>query len=160
MWNCADIHAIPDAKISAADRKQRKAFAKANKAAENIMRRERVWFGSKSALVEAYFRNMDILDAAQEISDIPQNIPHVAAVIIIDIAARHGIRVTDLISHARSSAFIDARFEAAYELRRQLPSWSLPMIGKVLGGRDHSTIMNGIRKHADRNGLPRLDGRK
>jgi chromosomal replication initiation ATPase DnaA len=31
---------------------------------------------------------------------------------------------------------------------------SLPQIGRRLGGRDHTTVLHGIRRHCELNGLP------
>ena len=78
--------------------------------------------------------------------------------IIRIVAGKHGVRVCDIRSHMRTPTFIKARFEACYEIRRLLPHYSLPMIGKAVGGRDHTTILHAIQQHAIRNGLPRLDG--
>jgi len=79
------------------------------------------------------------------------------SVIVKSVARKHGLRVADLKSHCRSKHIMPARFEACYEMRR-LTLLSMPQIGKILGGRDHTTILHGIRQHAIRNGLPRLDG--
>jgi chromosomal replication initiation ATPase DnaA len=40
---------------------------------------------------------------------------------------------------------VDARNEAAWLLRKL--DWSLPAIGRFLGGKHHTTIMHGIRQH-------------
>ena len=77
------------------------------------------------------------------------------ATILKAIAHKHRLRISDLKSACRARHIMPARYEACYEIRR-LTLLSLPQIGKILGGRDHSTICRGIREHARRNGLPQL----
>jgi chromosomal replication initiator protein len=35
-------------------------------------------------------------------------------------------------------------------LLKSMTSLSLPQIGRALGGRDHTTVMHGVRKHESR----------
>ena len=58
--------------------------------------------------------------------------------IIQKAAERYRVNPRDLVGQSRERRFVVARREAAMELR--LRSWSLQQIGKVLGGRDHTTI--------------------
>ena len=73
--------------------------------------------------------------------------------IIRRIAEKHGLKVSDLKSdtHRRSVAW--PRQEAMYEAY-VTGRWSLGQIGSALGGRDHTTILHGVRRHAEREGLP------
>lgn len=80
-----------------------------------------------------------------------------AARIIVDVAARHGIAVEDLKGSNRARKYSNPRQEAYYELRLHL-NWSLPRIGRYVGGRDHRSALHGIRKHAKREGLPMPEG--
>jgi hypothetical protein len=77
--------------------------------------------------------------------------------ILESVAQKHRLRVSDLTSAIRQQHVIPARFEACYEIRR-LTTLSLPQIGKLMGGRDHTTVLHSIKMHAQRNGLRRLDG--
>jgi hypothetical protein len=72
------------------------------------------------------------------------------------VADRHGVRVRDIIGPSRAAKVCAARFEAFYELR--LLGLSTPSIGKRIGGRDHSTVLSGIRRHCWRNRLALPDG--
>lgn len=73
--------------------------------------------------------------------------------IIQECADKHGIRVQDLKGPRRSKGFIPARHEAMYRLSEEMPNLSLPQIGRILGGRDHSTVIYGIKQHKKRAGL-------
>ena len=75
--------------------------------------------------------------------------------VLRDICERHDVSLASLQSKQRHKHIIPARFEACYRLRNEAGlSWS--RIGKILGGRDHSTVIHGARMHALRNGLPEL----
>jgi len=70
--------------------------------------------------------------------------------IMYEVAVKHGIRLEDLRSPIRIKRFVLARHEAMWEIRRQRPGLSLPQIGRLFGGRDHTTILHGIRAHQER----------
>lgn len=64
------------------------------------------------------------------------------------IARKHGVTVEALIAKHDRRGLSDARAEAWYVVRF-FSDASLPMIGAWFD-RDHSTILNGIRKHEER----------
>ncbi|GAB4548541.1 MAG: chromosomal replication initiator protein DnaA [Anaerolineales bacterium] len=65
---------------------------------------------------------------------------------IIEAVAEHeGIGVDDLLGQNRSAKIAIPRQLAMY-LLREFNEISLPQIGEMLGGRDHTTIMYGIRR--------------
>jgi chromosomal replication initiator protein len=53
--------------------------------------------------------------------------------------------VVDIVSHRRSRPICAAR-HAAYRMARDLTFLSLPQIGQRIGGRDHTTVLHGVRK--------------
>jgi chromosomal replication initiation ATPase DnaA len=57
-----------------------------------------------------------------------------------------GITVADLTGRRRTPDLVQARFAAAYALRRHCQDMPLCAIGAALGGRDHSTIINALRR--------------
>jgi chromosomal replication initiation ATPase DnaA len=69
--------------------------------------------------------------------------------IATEIARQHGFTFRQLISPRRNQKLAIARQHAMYELDRRT-SLSLPQIGKLLGGRDHTTVLHGIRAHEAR----------
>ncbi|MBD3833823.1 MAG: hypothetical protein IE910_10815 [Brevundimonas sp.] len=65
------------------------------------------------------------------------------------VAERHGMTFERLCvsSHRRSLA--RPRQIAMYAIRQLCPHMSLPHIGRLLGGRDHTTVLHGVRKIED-----------
>ncbi len=65
---------------------------------------------------------------------------------IIEVVASYsGISVEELVGQTRSAKVAIPRQIAMYLLRKY-PEISLPQIGELLGGRDHTTVMYGIKK--------------
>jgi chromosomal replication initiation ATPase DnaA len=89
-------------------------------------------------------RGLTLLDAARTMAEVAEV-----------IAVKHGLSLEDLIGRATRHSVAWPRQEAMYELsQRRLSSgrrrWSTPQIGQFLGGRDHSTVVWGIRAHLRR----------
>jgi chromosomal replication initiator protein len=60
-----------------------------------------------------------------------------------EVASYFGIKLADLVSKRRSQNLVYPR-QIAMHLCRQLTSASLPVIGKMFGGRDHSTVIHSL----------------
>ena len=60
-----------------------------------------------------------------------------------EVAAYFAIKVSELISKRRTQNLVYPRQLAMY-LSRQLTTSSLPVIGKMFGGRDHSTVIHSL----------------
>jgi len=76
-----------------------------------------------------------------------------------EVAERHRLTLNDLTGSSRRRPFVRPRQEAMYEMMRVQNAdgewrWSTPQIGMLLGGRDHTTVLHGMRAHAKRKGLP------
>ncbi|MHB2169929.1 helix-turn-helix domain-containing protein [Alsobacter sp. R-9] len=67
--------------------------------------------------------------------------------ILEEVAEKHGLRVRDMQSASRLRHLVNARQEASYRLRHEC-GLSLPAIGRLLGGRDHTTILWAVKRHA------------
>jgi chromosomal replication initiator protein len=61
------------------------------------------------------------------------------------VSAAFGISRTELVGSTRAATPLSARQVAIY-LTRELTDLSLPQIGRLYGGRDHSTVLNSIRR--------------
>ena len=61
------------------------------------------------------------------------------------VSAAFGISPAELIGSTRAATPLSARQVAIY-LTREMTDLSLPQIGRLYGGRDHSTVLNSIRR--------------
>ena len=77
--------------------------------------------------------------------------------IIAQVCLKHEITRRDFMSDERWPHLVKARHEAFYLARSEL-KMSYPNIAKIMGKKDHTTILHGVKKHAERTGLPVPDG--
>jgi chromosomal replication initiator protein len=61
------------------------------------------------------------------------------------VAERFGISRAELVGSSRAATPLRAR-QAAIFLTRELTDLSLPQIGRLYGGRDHTTVLNSLRR--------------
>ncbi len=67
--------------------------------------------------------------------------------IVSGVLSRHpAYCINDLKGSKRTHPLVDVRQLAMYEVRRQRPDLSFPVIGRWFGGRDHTTVMHAVRK--------------
>lgn len=88
-----------------------------------------------------------LMGAADGQIDLVHPLPSPSAwrVIVSEVCQKHGVSYLELCSHRRNHQLVNARHEAAYRLHTET-TMSTPQIGKKLGGRDHTTILNSLRK--------------
>lgn len=67
------------------------------------------------------------------------------------VAYRNGITTEDIMSRKRPRMFSWPRQEAYFVIREKY-GLSFPHIGQIMG-RDHSTVLHGVRQHEARNAL-------
>jgi hypothetical protein len=72
--------------------------------------------------------------------------------IVHETAKKHSVTFNEIVSPQRSHLIVLARHECCYRMAMET-TMSLPQIGRRLGGRDHTTVLHGIRRHAAREGL-------
>lgn len=66
--------------------------------------------------------------------------------IMNEVAAKHRTSIAQMQGYNRGRDVLKARYESYFRMRNEL-GYSLPMIGKVMGGKDHTGIMHGILCH-------------
>lgn len=69
--------------------------------------------------------------------------------ILRETADKHGLAVVDITGRCRKHHIVLARQEAMWRMRMETP-FSLPEIGRRMGGKDHTTVLHGIRTHQAR----------
>lgn len=72
-----------------------------------------------------------------------------AEVIVAEVCQKHGVSNAEIKGRTRRYAVVTARFEAYSRLSVEM-GYSLPMIGRYMGGKDHTGVLHGIRKHKAR----------
>lgn len=78
--------------------------------------------------------------------NIPLGGQRVPAKRIIGLCAKEfGVHIDELSGHRRPRNLTRARF-AAWDLLRRHTGLSYPQIGQRFGGRDHTTVLHGVRK--------------
>lgn len=75
--------------------------------------------------------------------------------IIKEVAEAHGVTVERLLAPGHSWTLAHIRWEVMWRARQiKRPDgsyrYSLPYIGQRLGGRDHTTVLHGLRRYAKR----------
>lgn len=70
--------------------------------------------------------------------------------VVVSVAALHGVTSSQVMSDDNCHRVAHCRHHAMAEIRR-LFKWSYPKIGEAFG-RDHSTVMSGIKAHEQRVG--------
>jgi chromosomal replication initiation ATPase DnaA len=69
--------------------------------------------------------------------------------IVARVAEEHAISVADILGPSRARKCAWPRQQAYHEIRRAR-RLSYVRIGQLIGGRDHSTVITGIRSHQSR----------
>lgn len=67
--------------------------------------------------------------------------------IVVEVALAHGLNWRDLIGPGRTQKLVAPRNEVAFRLITEL-RMSYPAAGRVLGGRDHTTVLHACRRYA------------
>ncbi|HEY6567292.1 MAG TPA: chromosomal replication initiator protein DnaA [Actinomycetota bacterium] len=95
-------------------------------------------------------QQIDVTLAERALQDlIPQNENEIPPPLILEETAKYfALSTADLISKSRSRPLTHARHIAMY-LTRECTGLSLVKIGEIFGGRDHTTVLHGIKKVED-----------
>ena len=85
-----------------------------------------------------------VIEAPVKAPEAPAETP--ARKILMEVAEKHKMPVGAFRSKSRTMPFINLRHEACYRLSTEL-GFSLMQIGRLMGNRDHTTVLNAIRRH-------------
>ena len=75
-------------------------------------------------------------------------VPPIPKRIIAECLIKHQIKYIHVASECRNFELVTCRQEICYRLKEET-SYSLPQIGRLLGGRDHTTVLFAIRRHKE-----------
>ena len=95
----------------------------------------------------------DVIDTAPELEPEPEPIDPLASVhcspdtkrAILPILDRHGFTWAQIVERRNTKDRTAARADLYVILRER--GWSYPRIGQLVGGRDHTTIINSIQRY-------------
>lgn len=73
--------------------------------------------------------------------------------VLAEVADRHRIDMADLIGPCRQYRFSRPRMEAYFRIYTECPHLSFPAIGRAIGGRDHTTILSGVKAYCRKTGI-------
>ncbi|MBP30453.1 helix-turn-helix domain-containing protein [Methylobacterium sp.] len=76
---------------------------------------------------------------------VKKNTPHPMVRLLSRVARATGVSVTDIRSDRRQADVIKAR-HILYYVARTLTTYSLPEIGRRSGGKDHTSVLHGVRR--------------
>lgn len=108
-------------------------------------------FNKVIAFSKLYNRELNMKLAEEALKDIvyPDKVKEVTPSLIIEVVAEHfGVSKEDITSKKRNSEFVLPRQIVMY-LCRDLTDTSFINIGKLLGKKDHTTVMHGVNKITD-----------
>jgi len=69
-----------------------------------------------------------------------------AQIIMSEVSEAHNMTIKQMKGQSREMAYVKARQEVAYRLNTEL-GYSLTQIGRLLGKRDHTTILHSINRY-------------
>lgn len=72
-------------------------------------------------------------------------------IIVREVCEKHSVSIAEIIGNRRARHLVIARHEAFHRLSTET-TMSLPQIGYRMGGKDHTTVLHGIRAHKKRMG--------
>lgn len=116
----------------------------------------------RAAEERAHMAGVEARAALEMVRDVAENdfgvcqdaVKRSAKAIIQSVAIRTGIPAGDIVGASRNKVVVAARFLAVRAVANERPDMSLPMIGRVFGNRDHTTILHALRK-TKQEGQPR-----
>jgi len=91
---------------------------------------------------------LSLASAEEALKDIiyPNKAREITPSLIIDVVAEHfGVKPEDIVSKKRNSEFVQPRQVVMYLCSKYTDN-SLANIGKILGKKDHTTVIHGIKK--------------
>ncbi|MGQ9813544.1 MAG: chromosomal replication initiator protein DnaA [Candidatus Roseilinea sp.] len=95
-------------------------------------------------------RPISVQFARDTLADLVGRRAHISPSQVIETVARYyNISVQEIVSSSRSKELVQPRQVAMYLVRQETDA-SLPEIGALLGGRDHTTVMHGVERVKER----------
>ena len=94
---------------------------------------------------------MKAMEQDRKVKEIAQSIKPMVIDVLREIAFKYQVSPDDVRGRSRMKEFVAPRQEFCWVMNKK-HGWSLPQIGRFLG-RDHTTVLHGVRTHAEKHGL-------
>ena len=102
------------------------------------------------AMAEMTGKTINIQFARDTLVDLVGRRTHITPSQVIEIVSKfYNISVPEIVSASRSRELVQPRQVAMYLIRQETDA-SLPEIGALLGGRDHTTVIHGVERIKER----------
>lgn len=88
---------------------------------------------------------IDLSSITYTLDDYDEIMPRRGHAIAAEVAHRHGVTMADMVSHRKDKRSCLARHVAMWRMRRETPL-TTPQIGRILGGRDHTSVLHGVKR--------------
>lgn len=79
------------------------------------------------------------------------SLPHTPRLVFQYVASKHKVTLKELVGQSRQQHICRARQEIFWRLH-EIGAYTLHQIGYWMGGRDHTTVLHGVRMHRERIG--------
>jgi hypothetical protein len=145
-WSELNRHMI--AERAKREREAKEAQERAERAERDLAKKHESWRASWRYMIQiAAQRSYE--QFRQTFADVPE--PQISFADILEQTVKkyagHGVTIQLLKSNRRTrGAVMQARFECCWRAREET-GLSLPQIGQMLGGRDHTTILHSVRMY-------------
>jgi F0F1-type ATP synthase membrane subunit b/b' len=139
-----------------AEREAQEAKERAEKAEREIAKRKAQWRASWNYMIQLatdkarrQAAHLSYIQRQKLFADVPE--PEITGAEILEQTvkkyAAHGVTINSMKSPRRTrGALIQARFEFYWRCREET-GLSLPQIGRMVGGKDHTTVLHGVRMY-------------
>lgn len=118
--------------------------------AENVVSNIRELEGAlnKISIYAKLNKDFSVEDAEGILADIiSKDVQEITPDHVINVVSDHmGVPYSDIVSSKRSQNIATARQIVMYICRKYMAQYSLKQVGDCVGGRDHSTVLNGVDK--------------
>jgi hypothetical protein len=145
-WSELNRHMI--AERAKREREAKETQERAERAERDLAKKHEAWRASWRYMIQlAAQRSYE--QFRQTFADVPE--PQISFADILEQTVKkyavHGVTIQLLKSNRRTrGAVMQARFECCWRAREET-GLSLPQIGQMLGGRDHTTILHSVRMY-------------
>lgn len=107
-----------------------------------------------AGLIESPTPFKTIYDARLHMDGWPTTARVTARFVLSEVCEKRSVKMETMLSKRRTLRVTLPRQEAYFRIFTECPHMSYPEIGRLIGGRDHTTVLHGVQQHCFRLGIP------